>query len=200
MKTTVVSLQFGSREYFDVSRAALERYCFFHGYRLAISGGESFADDRDLRWSKVGAMLQALGESDRVFYLDADSLPMNPTRPVSALEGLLGAACLLVGEDATGHANTGVMLARSDAVDVLEHWRSVPDVHPETRRTWPVDELGFNNYTLPLYRSRIALCRGSRTDADFLRGSFVHHFCNGNSARKADLLRKLVATWPESGN
>ncbi len=197
MKTTVVSLQFGERDYFAVSRAALERYCHFHGYRLAIDTGGAYADGRDQRWSKVGAMLDALRSSDRVFYLDADALPVNPTRPVSVLEGLLGSACLLVGTDLPGHANTGVMLARSDAVDVLEHWCEVPTLHPETRRTWPVDELGFNDYTLPLFRSRIALCGGPRSsDADFIRGAFVHHFCNGNSARKAALLQSLVATWP----
>jgi hypothetical protein len=196
MKTAVVSLQFGERDYFAVSRAALERFCFFHGYRLIIDPGATFADGRDRRWSKVGAMLEALATADRVLYLDADALPVSPTRPLSELDGLLGAADLLVGEDHPGHANTGVMLARRSAVDVLEHWCSVPEQHPETRSTWPVDELGFNSYTLPAFRSRVALCRGSRSDSDFLRGSFFHHFCNGSAARKAESLRQLVATWP----
>jgi hypothetical protein len=198
MKTAVVSLQFGERDYFAVSRAALERFCFFHGYALTIDPGASFADGRDRRWSKVGAMLDALATADRVLYLDGDALPVNPTRSLSELDGLLGGASMLVGEDSPGHANTGVVLALRSAVDVLEHWCSVPDHHPETRRTWPVDELGFNSYTLPAFRSRIATCRGAGSDADFLRGSFFHHFCNGTQSRKAESLQKLVATWPQS--
>jgi hypothetical protein len=193
----VVTLQYGERAYFAVSREALSRYCFFHGYALIVDGGRSYPDGRDRRWSKVDAIIAALRSSELVLYLDADSLPVNPTRPVCELERLLGRADLLLGDDdGAGHANTGVMLVRRSALDVLEHWRSVADSHPETRNTWPVDELGFNDYTLPAFRSRIALCRGAGTDADFLRGSFVHHFCNGSSARKAESLRQLVAKWP----
>lgn len=198
MKTAVVSLQFGEREYFAVSRTALERFCAYQGYALVIDSGATFADGRDQRWSKVGAMLDALATYERVLYLDADALPVNHRRSINELASLLGSACLLVGEDSPGHANTGVMVARRSAVDVLEHWASVPEQHPETRSTWPVDELGFNQYTLPAFRSRIATCRGAGTDADFLRGSFFNHFCNGTAARKAESLQKLVATWSRS--
>jgi hypothetical protein len=197
VKTAVVTLHFGEREYFATHRNALEAYCHFHGYKLRVDTGEVFRDGRDLRWSKVGAIISAFMTGvDRVLYLDGDALPVNPTRPVSVLEGLLGDADLLVGQDPHGKANTGALLARRSSADILAHWHAVPDHEPETRNTWPVDELGFNDHTLPAFRSRIALCRGQGTDADFLRGTFVHHFCNGTPSRKAELLRQLVAKWP----
>jgi hypothetical protein len=197
-RLSVVTLQFGSREYFDASREALKRYAFFHGYAFVVSPGQAYADGRDLRWSKVDAVLTALVVSDLVLYLDADSLPVSPTRPVSVLESMMGRADMLLGEDSPGHANTGVMLFRRGAVDVLEHWRRVPDEHPETRQTWPVDELGFNKYTLPRFRARVALPRREPgLDTDFLRGSFVRHFCNGTASEKATRVSQLVDSWRE---
>lgn len=197
MSLAVVTLQFGDRPYFGVSRRALERYTAAHGYGLLVSRGVVFSDGRDARWSKVDAMIEALATHDRVLYLDGDALPVDPRRPVSELDALLADRCMLVGLDSVTHANTGVMLACRSALDVLEHWRAVPGEHPETKQTWPVDELAFNRYTLPAFRERVALCRGPRTDADFLNGSFVRHFCNGSGAQKAARLNSLVATWPQ---
>ncbi len=202
MKTTVVTLQFGDRPYFEASRTGLARYCERHGYELVISPGEHWADQRDMRWSKVGAIIAQLETAERVLYLDADALPFDLDRPVSVLEPLLGDCDLLLGEDAAGHANTGVMLARPSALAILQHWEQVAERYPETATTWPVDELGFNAYTLPAYRSRIALPRRvAGLDSDFLGGSFVRHFCNGSPVQKAALLSKLVGSWlePESG-
>jgi hypothetical protein len=198
MTTAVVTLQFGpEREYFAIGRAALRKFCALHGYELRVSPGINYPDGRDGRWAKVDALWSALRDHELALYLDADSLPVNPKRPVSDLEPYMMAADLLVGEDTRGHANTGVMLVRRAALDILEHWASVPNQHPETARTWPVDELGFNLYTLPAFRDRIAFPpRLARPETDFLRGSWVHHFCNGTSAGKAVALRRLVTDWP----
>ncbi len=182
MTTAVVSLQFGERPYFAVSRRALVT-----------------SSRRRARWAKVDAIMAALERHERVLYLDADALPVDPSRPVTELDGMLAGCDMLVGLDSLTHANTGVMLVERSALDVLEHWRRVPEQRPETKQTWPVDELAFNLYTLPAFRSRVALCRGAGTDADLIRGSFAHHYCNGTPAQKTALLTALVATWdPEN--
>lgn len=193
MKTALVTLQFGERTYFELSKQHLEEYTKVHGYDLIINKGETFPDNRDLRWSKVPALLNALADYEQVLYMDADSVVVDIRRPLSELQPLLGDKVLLLGEDSYGWANTGIILCTQQAIPILKVWNGVPMIWHETRQTWPVDELGFNSYVLPRYRENIALHkRAVRTDTDFIRGTFFHHFANGSQEKKAELIRKHI--------
>lgn len=196
MKTSIVTLQYGKRAYFDVSTEALTRYSIFHGYELVIAGGEAFQDNRDLRWSKVPAIMRALESSDLVLYLDADAMLVDLQRPISDILPLLGEKTVLVGEDLPGHANTGVLLCRAEGLNVLDYWHNVPEQQPETANTWPVDELAFNQFVLPAFPDDVSMpSKRLTSDANFLHGTFVQHYPNGNETTKAARVAKLVSAW-----
>ncbi|MEY2875337.1 MAG: galactosyl transferase family [Pseudomonadota bacterium] len=189
MKTAIVTLRFGERPYFDVSGPQLERYAKRHGYALHVADGSKLEDDgRDQRWAKVPAMLAALDAgADLVLYLDADCVLVDEAQPVTALLPELGDADLLVGRDSRHHANTGALLATPAARDILRAWNAVPDHHPETRTTWPVDELGFNAYVWPRPEFYFRIAAPPRVHgelADLVNGSFVRHCMNGTPEQK----------------
>lgn len=189
----IVTLRFGSRPYFEISARQLERYAASHGYALHVADG-SRVNNRDPRWAKVPAMIDALESgAELALYLDADCVLLDESRPVQSLLPLLGERDLLVGRDSYWHANTGVMLASARAVDVLQAWHGVPFVDPETAHTWPVDELGFNRHILTRFGHRIACpvrCPGLETD--LISGPFVRHFANGTPESKAERMRAHV--------
>jgi hypothetical protein len=190
----LVTLRFGERPYFEISREQLERYAKRHGYVLHVADGSGLPDARDRRWAKVPALAAVLGAgAELALYLDADCVLVDEAAPVHALEFVLGSADLLVGRDASWNANTGVMLARPAAADILEAWHNVPDYDAETRHQWPVDELAFNRWILPRFGVRIASPRrvaGGPTD--LVNGPFVRHCMNGTPEQKrARMLREL---------
>jgi hypothetical protein len=191
---TILTLQFGARDYFEVSGNLLREYARRHDYGFTISKGQTFLDSRDLRWSKVPAIINALESSARVLYMDADAVITNPSRSLEAMEDLLGDSAMLLGEDFQRWANTGIMYFTQRALPILKEWNRIPVRHPETANEWPVDELGFNRYILPKYESIIALPkRVDRTDSDFIHGSFFHHFANGTHDEKDARIKKFIA-------
>jgi hypothetical protein len=191
---TIVTLRFGSKPYFEISARQLERYAARHGYALSVVDGSEVSDDRDLRWAKVPAVVQALSSgADLALYLDADCLVADESRTIESLLPLLGTRDLLVGRDSYWNANTGVMLATSRAVDILSAWQNVPLSDPETAHTWPVDELGFNRHVWPRFGSRIAChVRRPGTETDLIDGPFVKHFANGSPEQKAQRMSQHV--------
>lgn len=188
MTTAIVTLRFGSRPYFEVSGPQLQRYAARHGYALHVADGSGLPDDRDRRWAKVPAMLAALDAgAELVLYVDADCVLVDEAQPVAVLLGLLGDADLLVGRDHKHNANTGVMLATAAARDILEAWHAVPDQHPLSRNTWPVDELGFNAHVWPRpeFYTRISAPRREAGQlSDLVHGAFVRHCMNGTAEQK----------------
>ncbi len=197
MRTTVVTLQFGSRAYFDVSLMALKRYTSTHDYGLKVAGDGTLLSGADRRWLKVTAILEETLRSNLVLYMDADSMIVDPSRPVRDLEPLLGDRDVLVGEDFPGYANTGVMLFRAEASDIVREWEAMPVSRPETANTWPLDEMAFNKYVRHAHGQRISIPkRVPGADSDFLYGSFVHHYPNGTEDRKKARLDDLYARWP----
>ena len=182
----IVTLRFGERPYFAVSAEQLERYAKRHGYLLHVADGSGLPDSRDRRWAKVPALAAALGAgAELALYLDADCVLMNEATPLEALAFVLGDADLLVGRDAKWNANTGAMLARRAAADILETWAKVPQHDPETAHKWPVDELAFNRWILPSFHERIACpLRVAGGPSDLVNGPFVRHLMNGTPEQK----------------
>jgi hypothetical protein len=182
----IVTLRFGERPYFAISAEQLERYARRHGYALHVADGSGLPDKRDRRWAKVPALAAVLGAgAELALYLDADCVLMNEATPLDALAFVLGGADLLVGRDASWNANTGVMLARPAAADILEAWHRVPEDDPETAHKWPVDELAFNRWILHRFGERIASPRRVHGQAtDLVNGPFVRHCMNGTPEQK----------------
>jgi hypothetical protein len=190
-----VSLQFGAKVYFDLSRRLLTAYADRHGYELVIGSGGALPDARAQHWGKLPLILEALERADLVFYVDADVVVVDPSREVASLLPLLGDRDLLAAHDSAWNVNTGVMLVRSSARDLVQYWAELPGAFPELGRTWPLDELAFNRYVLaaPDLANRVAvpvLERG--TVGDFIAGSFVQHFCNGDERSKLSRMARAV--------
>jgi hypothetical protein len=77
------------------------------------------------------------------------------------------------------------MLATPASRDILAAWHRVPIDDPETAKTWPVDELGFNRHVLPRFAERIACpIRVPGTPTDLVTGPFVRHCANGTPKQK----------------
>jgi len=192
----LVTLRFGSRPYFDVSGPQLDRYAARHGYVLHVSDGSGLPDDRDRRWAKVPALLQALGAGAQlVLYLDADCVILDESQPVTNLSVPLAGRDLLVGRDSHWNANTGVMLATARARDILEAWHRVPTHDPETASRWPVDELGFNRHVLPAFKERISVpARVVGTPTDLVTGPWIRHLMNGTPAEKRARMQAALAS------
>lgn len=194
MTTALVTLRFGERPYFDVSRPQLERYAARHGYALHVADGSGLPDERDRRWAKVPALRRALESAELALYLDADCVLVDESQPVTELAGLLGGHDLLVGRDSYWNANTGVVLARSGARDILEAWDRVPVEDTATANKWPVDELGFNRYVLPRFLERIACpVRVPGAPTDLVTGPFVKHCANGTPEQKRARMAAIVS-------
>lgn len=192
----IVTLRFGDRPYFAISAEQLERYAKRHGYVLHVADGSGLPDSRDRRWAKVPALAAVLGAgAELALYVDADCVLVDEAAPLDSLAFVLGGADLLVGRDASWNANTGVMLARPAAADILEEWHRVPELDAETKHKWPVDELAFNRWILPRFGARIASPRrlhGGPTD--LVNGPFVRHCMNGSPEQKrARMLLELSA-------
>ncbi len=197
----VVTLRFGDRPYFAVSAEQLERYAKRHGYVLHVADGSGLPDDRDQRWAKVPALAAVLGAgAELALYVDADCVLVDEAAPLDSLAFVLGGADLLVGRDASWNANTGVMLARPAAADILEAWHNVPTFDAETAHKWPVDELGFNRWILPRFAERIASPRRVHgTATDLVNGPFVRHCMNGSpDEKRARMLAEMQRVRVES--
>jgi hypothetical protein len=146
-------------------------------------------------------MLEALETCEVVLYLDADAVIVDPSRKVEKLLPLLGSCDLLAARDSSWNVNTGVMLARQAARELLRSWDALPLAYPELGHTWPLDELAFNRHIVntPGLGDRVAvtpLVRGSV--GDFMGGSYIQHFCNGDEQQK--LSRMLNAVNPPPPN
>lgn len=196
----VVSLQFVSpggapKAYFGLSRRLLEAYAERHDYALTIGSGGPLPDGRAQHWGKLPLMLEALERCELVLYVDADCVIVDPAREVVSLLPLLGTSDLLVARDSSWNVNTGVMLARPSARSLLEQWAALPAVYPDLAHTWPLDELAFNRHVMaePDLVDRVAVPPLERgTVGDFIGGSFVQHFCNGNEHDKLSRMARAV--------
>lgn len=191
----VASLQFGAKAYFGLSRRLLETYTVRHGYDLFIGDGGSLPDGRAQHWGKLPLVLEALETCELVFYVDADVVIVDPSREVLSLLPWLGNDDMLVARDAQWNINTGVMLVRSSARSLLNSWAALPLAYPELRHTWPLDELAFNRHVVdvPGLGDRVAVPKLERGGiVDFIGGSFVRHFCNGDEHSKLSRMARAV--------
>jgi Nucleotide-diphospho-sugar transferase len=191
----VLSLQFGSLGYFDLSARNHRNYCAKHGVSYFLARGEDYASacaGRHLAWSKLLAARDVLLESkvDAVLYLDADAVfAKGAPAPDQIVAPFFNGKTMLVSEDDyPGVANTGVWCLRNtpQAIALLDYWWSNPGRFSEE---WPVEEGAFNEVVLPKFSSLIALA--SRADCDWVRGS-VKHFMAGTEERKLQLLQHEV--------
>lgn len=196
----VVSLQFGSKVYFDLSQHLLSAYADNHKYELLIGSGGMLSDGRARHWGKLPLILQALRTCELVLYLDADAVIVDPSRKVESLLPYLESGDMLAARDSAWNVNTGAMLIRSSARSLLDSWAALPTEFPELGHTWPLDELAFNRHILPSpdLRRRIVVPKLERgTVCDFIGGTFIQHFCNGNERQK--LARMTRATQGHHG-
>ncbi len=186
----VCTLHFGERPYFAESKRFGEDYCARHGYSWHILPGVAHTDNRDLRWSKVPGVAEvlALPDTSHVFYIDADAVVSNPSRPLDLLVTMLGNKDLLISEDSPTHINTGVWLVKPSGLDILKFWETTPAFDTTLCHRWPVDEAGFIEQVYPKYKDRIAFKR--RYELDLVSG-FVYHEMTGTAEQKLARLRHL---------
>jgi hypothetical protein len=186
-------MQWGSKAYFALGLASIKNYAAMHDYEIHVTDCRSVSD-RAKHWGKVTAVIEALETCDQVLYLDADCMVVNPELQFESL--LTGHHDVILSRDSRWNINTGAMIITSHARDILEDWWNVPNVDADTAFTWPVDELAFNRHVYPKYRDRInaPLDRGSVYD--FIRGSFIHHFPNGDEQTK---LQSMLRANPRIG-
>lgn len=174
----VCTLHFGYRDYFVESIRFGESYCARHGYSWHILGGVQYPDARDLRWSKVPGVCEVLSmpETDFVFYIDADAMVARSSDSLKLLTDMIGGKDILIGEDWPRHINTGVWLAKPNAIDILKFWEMTPTLDASLGHRWPVDEAGFIEHVEPRYRDRIVVKK--RSELNLVNG-FVYHQMTG---------------------
>jgi hypothetical protein len=88
-RSAVCTLATGShRELFEIARPGLEAYCARHGYDLVLAHHE-MATGRPTSWSKVVLLRDVVESYDRVAWIDADAVVVDPTGDIFAGVGHL---------------------------------------------------------------------------------------------------------------
>ena len=201
MRVGVVTLQFGDLPYFGHSSAINRIYCERHGYEFEVVTPRLAPDDRTIHWLKVKAVLDALPHYDFVLWMDADAWVHDHTRRLEDQLVPRGAAVteILIGTNRLNQdvgwgdegANTGVFLVRNTplARHILEEWWHVPYHDPETARTWPVDQAGFNRHVLPRWSPTGRVLLIDYRHLNGLDGEFIRHAMGQPLSSRVQLLK-----------
>jgi hypothetical protein len=96
----------------EISRANKEAYCGRHGYRF-VCRTDGFDATRPAPWSKIRFVLDALADSDWVFWTDADSLVMNTRIPLTRF--VQDMVDIVFSSDPYHGMNTGCFFVRNTA-------------------------------------------------------------------------------------
>lgn len=176
---SVVTLQFGELPYFADSSAVNAAYCARHGLRWSICPAVP-ATDRHPVWSKVRILAEEIERSPFALFLDADAVFVDHSFDPRRLIGALGGKALLLERDASGQANTGIMLARAGATAraILEEWRSVPERDSTHAFRWPLEQGAFNRHVVGRHSHAIELVRAGEL-------SSIRHYAARRANEKA---------------
>ena len=201
MRFGVVTVQFGDLPYFEHSSAINRIYCERHGYEFVVVTPRLAPEDRTIHWLKVKAVLDALPHYDFVLWMDADAWVHDHTRRLEDQLVSRGAAVteILIGTNRLNQevgwgddrANTGVFLVRNTplARHILEEWWHVPYHDPETARTWPVDQAGFNRHLLPRWSPAGRVLLIDYRHLNGLDGEFIRHAMGQPMSSRVQLLK-----------
>lgn len=81
-RTAVCTVATGPHaELFDIARPSFERFASIHGHELVVVGHET-AGDRPPPWGKVVVVRELLDSYDRVAWVDADAVIVDPARDI----------------------------------------------------------------------------------------------------------------------
>lgn len=94
--------------------ASKRAYASRHGYELLVGGTEAWDRTRPIPWSKLRWIFKHVDDYDYIFWMDADTIIMNPSLTLeSHVIPALAAECdMLWTQDACGNLNNGNVLFR----------------------------------------------------------------------------------------
>jgi len=192
--------------------AAWRAYAEHHGYKFYLGPlrGENrtrcfgqLRRLRDITWVKVCAALEMIRSHEYFMMVDADSFVTKPLlrlEPLFAKAGLLEASSgkvVALAEEwgscrngfhsrKSGERNTGIMLLKNTAEELLHTWFFNPgckgrgcELHDKSLKAWSFDQLGFEAVIAGQYRDSITTWpSGCPVNGPW--GDFISHLVGGS--------------------
>ena len=169
-----------------------QRYCGAHGYRM-IFRNDGFDVQRPLAWSKIRFLRERLGDFDWLFWSDADSLIMDPSRRLE--EFIDDAYDVVITQEDLGvgvfNLNTGQIFVKNS------DWsrRFLDEVYAQTQFT--TDRLWENRAVIHLWEredlsGHIKVLAQTMLNSylpNYTRGDFILHFPDMPNPTRAGLMR-----------
>ena len=169
-----------------------QRYCDTHGYRM-IFRNDGFDAQRPLAWSKIRFLREHLGDFDWLFWSDADSLIMDPSRRLE--EFIHDAYDVVITQENLGvgvfNLNTGQIFVKNSD---WSRW-FLDEVYAQTQ--FINDRLWENRAAIHLWEREdlsgqikvLAQTMFNSYLPNYTKGDFILHFPDMPNSTRAGLMR-----------